>query len=92
MKLVLATAIVIAACSFPLAASESADAPSGAPQAAETEVEEKLICTAERKTGTRMPVRVCRTQAQINAEREQARDALVRGKRNLASPKSREGM
>ena len=36
-----------------------------------------IHCTMERPTGTRIPVKVCRSKAQIEWEREQAR-ALVR--------------
>ena len=37
-----------------------------------------LICTQEKRTGSRIGKRVCRTQSQIDAERERARDELGR--------------
>ncbi|CAN5171646.1 hypothetical protein BH11PSE2_BH11PSE2_16140 [soil metagenome] len=39
---------------------------------------EKLICRRESDTGTRVAIRTCKTQAQIDAEREAARRTLRR--------------
>ena len=44
-------------------ALQTADSSSAAP---------KLICTSERPTGSHLPVRVCRTQAQIDQDKADA--------------------
>lgn len=95
MKLVLATVLVSLSSAFPVVASEQASAPAAATETPEPEKaaeKEKKICTSEFRTGSRMPTRTCRTQAQIDAEREQAKDAMHRGQRNMMTPKSGAGL
>jgi hypothetical protein len=41
--------------------------------------EQKLICKRERSIGSNMVKRVCRTEAQVEAEREAARQGLQTG-------------
>jgi hypothetical protein len=41
--------------------------------------EQKLVCKKERSIGSQMVKRVCRTQAQVEAEREAARQGLQTG-------------
>jgi len=50
-------------------ASDTADKPPGV-------ADQKLVCTYERPTGSHVRVRNCRTPAQIEAERQQAREAM----------------
>ena len=38
--------------------------------------DQKLICQMERPVGSNIPKRVCRTQAQIDRERESAQDKM----------------
>jgi invasion protein IalB len=90
MKFAVVTAIVVVACSFPLAASEPMAASAGTAQPAETAAEEKLICTVERKTGSRMTERICRTRAQVDADRAQARDAMAHGGLRRTNPRADE--
>jgi hypothetical protein len=42
---------------------------------------DKLVCTSEQVTGSRIPKRVCRTQEQIDRERESAQKALRESER-----------
>lgn len=44
----------------------------------------EMICTMERQTGSRIRVRVCRTQAEIDREREEARDFINRTRERTA--------
>ena len=37
-----------------------------------------LVCTREKPTGSHLPVKVCRTQAQIDEEREMGREIIRR--------------
>jgi hypothetical protein len=37
---------------------------------------ERKICTRELRTGTKIPVKVCRTQAEIDAERQATQNAM----------------
>jgi hypothetical protein len=43
---------------------------------------DRLVCTRERTVGSNRVTRVCRTQEQIDFEREQGRDDLLRSQRN----------
>jgi hypothetical protein len=91
VKLVIATVLVSCLYAFPVTAVEQSSAPAAAaetPEPVKTVEKEKKICTNEFKTGSRMPTRTCRTQAQIDSEREQAKDAMRRGQRNMMTPKS----
>ena len=45
-------------------------------KAAPAKAEQKLICKKERSIGSQMVKRVCRTEAQIEAEREAARQGM----------------
>ena len=40
--------------------------------------DDELICTTEPVTGSRIPRRVCRTQAEIDQDREDARESIER--------------
>jgi hypothetical protein len=42
----------------------------------------KLVCESETLTGTRIPKKICRSQRQIDAEREAAEKAVRDGNRN----------
>jgi len=44
---------------------------------------DRLVCTRERTVGSNRVTRVCRTQEQIDFEREQGRDDLDRSQRNM---------
>jgi len=39
---------------------------------------EKLVCTVERKTGTKFKTKVCRTKRQVEEERQRSREELER--------------
>ena len=80
-SLVLATLAVFAIAAPALAADPAPAAPSAPavkpgkaakPEKAKTDSSEKLICTREEDTGSFLAKRVCRTQAQIDAERRDA--------------------
>lgn len=43
---------------------------------------DRLVCTRERTVGSNRVTRVCRTQEQIDFEREQGRDDFMRSQRN----------
>lgn len=74
------------------AAPQGAVDTSKAPVSEETKpAEEKLVCTVERKTGSRMPTRICRTQAQIELDRERAKDAMRSGERGRGAPETGAG-
>jgi hypothetical protein len=62
------------------AASEPAEKPTATAQ------EDKLICQTERPVGSNIPKRVCRTQAQIDREREAAQEKI----RELTRPGPRD--
>lgn len=47
------------------------------------EVGERMVCRRERTIGSNRITRVCRTEAQMEAERELARDELDRGDRQM---------
>ena len=67
------------AVSVAMAIATTAVAQETAPSAATTEAqkpEQKLVCKRERSIGSQMVKRVCRTQAQVEAEREAARQGL----------------
>ena len=63
----LAMGIATAAVAQESAPSTSSEAP---------KPEQKLVCKKERSIGSQMVKRVCRTQAQIEAEREAARQGM----------------
>lgn len=65
-------------------------APSAAPAEA-PKPEQKLVCKKERSIGSQMVKRVCRTQAQIDAEREAARQGLETGDNRCVSGASCKG-
>jgi hypothetical protein len=50
--------------------------------AAKTDPDKTLICESETVTGTRIPKKVCRTQRQVDAEREAAEKAVRDGNPN----------
>jgi hypothetical protein len=54
--------------------SRAASAPADKPTA--TAQDDKLICQTERPVGSNIPKRVCRTQAEIDREREAAQDKM----------------
>lgn len=51
--------------------------PGAAPEPA-APARERLICTSEQVTGTRFPIRRCRTAAQIAADRVESQEMLRR--------------
>ena len=55
------------------AATPAAPAPAAAPDKAK---EEKLVCKYEMETGSRFSKKVCMTQAQAKARRDEARKAV----------------
>ncbi|MEZ5557053.1 MAG: hypothetical protein R3E86_00690 [Pseudomonadales bacterium] len=59
-------------CLYVLAACTSSQSPATAQTASSDQV-----CTSEKVMGSHMPVRVCRSKAEIEAEREAAREALT---------------
>jgi len=63
-------------------ANAAPEAPaSGAPDAAPTPTgpaRERLICTNQQVTGSRFPIRRCRTAAQITADRVESQEMLRR--------------
>ncbi len=46
--------------------------------------DDELICTTEPVTGSRIPRRVCRTQAEIDQDREDAREFIGRSRERTA--------
>jgi hypothetical protein len=50
--------------------------PAAAADAASVADPDKKICSRELKTGTRIPVKVCRTRAEIDAERQATQNAI----------------
>ena len=67
--------------------TQSRAASGPAPAAAKTASDDdKLICEMERPVGSNIPKRVCRTQAQIDRERETAQDTM----RELTRPGPRD--
>jgi predicted outer membrane protein len=51
-------------------------APARAEDAAAPPPADKKICTREQRTGSKIPVKVCRTQAEIDAERQATQNAM----------------
>jgi hypothetical protein len=49
----------------------------------------KIVCKKEAVAGTRIPKRVCKSQAQIDAEREVGRNATDEWQRNANMQKAR---
>jgi hypothetical protein len=48
--------------------------------------QERLICTNQQVTGTRFPIRRCRTLAQINADRVESQEMLRRQQGSRTPP------
>jgi hypothetical protein len=48
--------------------------------------QERLICTNQQVTGTRFPIRRCRTVAQINADRLESQEMLRRQQGSRVPP------
>lgn len=48
--------------------------------------QERLICTNQQVTGTRFPIRRCRTAAQINADRVESQEMLRRQQGSRTPP------
>jgi hypothetical protein len=65
--------------------SRAASAPAAASKPTASD-DDKLICEMERPVGSNIPKRVCRTQAQIDREREAAQDKM----RELTRPGPRD--
>lgn len=83
-------ALVLAAlfCASPVFAGTDAPAPAAAPEtpatpapAAPAADPNEQVCKVERQIGSNKLKRVCRTRAQIDAEREAAREAIGREQR-----------
>jgi hypothetical protein len=71
-----AAALLIAPLAFAgLSAADNASAASSQ-KAQGDKVKEKKICHSETPTGSIRPVRICRTQAEIDAANQQAQDQL----------------
>jgi len=63
----------------PTVETSATAAPSGAAAPAPAApAQERLICTNQQVTGTRFPIRRCRTLAQINADRVESQEMLRR--------------
>jgi len=60
--------------------SDSASAPKPAAQ------KEKIVCINEPEVGTRIPKRTCKTQAQWEEDRRQAREMLEQTTRTQQNP------
>jgi hypothetical protein len=81
-----ASALLIAPLSF--AAVSATDNSSAASSKDGNKVKEKKICHSETPTGSIRPVRVCRTQAEIDAANQQAQDQIDRANRLSSQPTS----
>ena len=69
----------------PSSTAQAATAPAGpAPASTPAAERPRLICTNEQVTGSRFPIRRCRTARQTTVEREESQDMLNRmnGSRN----------
>ena len=71
------------------AAAPEATTIAGTKHASETvrtnDADEKVICRNERKVGSNMITRVCKSGAQRKADAQQARDAMQSGSRGINS-------
>jgi hypothetical protein len=79
ITLSLASVLLLAsACATSTAPASKAPvkAQSGAAATGVAADDQKLICQMERPVGSNIPKRVCRTQAQIDRERESAQDKI----------------
>lgn len=56
--------------------SRAASAPAAAASKPTASDDDKLICEMERPVGSNIPKRVCRTQAQIDRERDAAQEKI----------------
>ena len=73
--LLIATATVwLAAPSFAAAPDPAGEQPPGADRAAAERPRERIICEKITPIGTRIPQRICRTEAQIRVLREEGKD------------------
>lgn len=71
----------------PTVETSAAAAPSGAAAPAPAApAQERLICTNQQVTGTRFPIRRCRTLAQINADRVESQEMLRRQQGSRTPP------
>jgi len=76
-RVFLGSAILAGAMAFALPTLSFAQAEEE--QTAEVERgRDELICTVEQQTGSRIRTRVCRTQAEIDQDRENARESIQR--------------
>lgn len=64
-----------------VAAAPTAAAPAATPSTAAQADGEAKVCKLEKELGSNRPKRICRTKAQIEAERAAARDAVSREQR-----------
>lgn len=62
----------------PTVETSATAAPGAAAPAPAAPAQERLICTNQQVTGTRFPIRRCRTLAQINADRVESQEMLRR--------------
>jgi hypothetical protein len=87
--LLLASACATSSSAGGSAPLETQSRAASAPAAADTKTasqDDKLICEVERPVGSNIPKRVCRTQAQIDREREAAQEKM----RELTRPGPRD--
>jgi hypothetical protein len=66
----------------PTSAAQSTQKDGAAAATAKQDPDQTLICESETVTGTRIPKKVCRTQRQVDAEREAAEKAVRDGNPN----------
>ncbi|MFO1427147.1 MAG: hypothetical protein U1F11_09255 [Steroidobacteraceae bacterium] len=64
------------AAAQPAAVQPAAAPPAAAPPDATASATTKKICRREQVVGSRIPVKVCRSQAELDAEREATQNAL----------------
>lgn len=86
MKPFLLAPLLVCALSTPAFAADGGSRPQNVPQAAtapDDDDDDKMVCTRERTIGSNRLTRVCRTEAQIRAERERAREDLQRNQTNM---------
>ncbi|HTO57399.1 MAG TPA: hypothetical protein VMJ74_06370 [Pseudomonadales bacterium] len=73
---VVAAVLLALAWSIRAAAEESVDEANPTQSAAQSAYNSKPICKSERVIGSNIPKRVCRTQAQIDAERAASQEHM----------------
>lgn len=75
----LGSALAVAVIAISIALPGLARAQDEQEQASQTQRgDDELICTTEPVTGSRIPRRICRTQAEIDQDREDARESIQR--------------